>query len=1212
MGFPTVRHENLTVIYLSGIVRSGQCDELRAAVERELDAGIRRFVFNMRDVVHLDSTAVGAVIGLQHRVVSLGGSLVFTRVPDELRGIFSISRLDNVLTIVDEASLGSGEEALPRIETDSLLREVEATWERLRQPGEGAKGLPVSFTAFLADIESRCRRLLEANRVLRDLVAQGDVEVRDSEARYRALFDAAGDAVLVVESGEGTVIEANGAAANLTAFEKRQLVGVKLTELLPDLAGLGIRELIEALRAQASLPAEASLSLLRADGSHLPVHVATGVAEALGQEVILIHLRDVSVFRQVEENLREQVFQLSSLNALERRLASCLERRRLLRELVVQTSALLRAEAGAALGLDPSGERIEGVDLCESEEDSRELRHSARDVSVAVPAVRALLRRAIVSPADTEAMRSLVGKEILPRSWLSRGWRWVSVELSQGERAGAALLLARREDQPWDERDFTILHNLRTMASLSLANASHVQEIRRAHSEYRRLFQNSRDAIGVVDLTTGRVITANAQWAVLTNQASDAVTGSPFFNIVQERDWPQLYDEFRRLRDEGECRWECRLAQDTGDEPTWVQIRASLVQTEPTALALLILIDVTERRRRDQEIKSLSRITTSNPNIVLKVDAEGRVLYANPAVSTLLRRAGAPEESFGRLLPADITARIARMTAAPGRVETFDHTVGERVILYTLTASEEAQAGILHGVEITAQKRLEQAIAESEENYRVLVEGAREGICALRDGHFHTVNTALARILGQGANDLVGTALRDHVHASDWPQLCEQLHACAHDERGHVQAAFRVHDAEGAEHEISATFVSAHVGTTRQVLGYLTDVTAQRRLEALVQQLQRIELIGNLSSGIAHDFNDVLCGILGHVSLLVSKLEPGSEAHRQAKIIEDAAERGSALTRHLLSFARGSRVLPQVLDLNAALEECLELVRRTLGSDIIVEFVPAEEPAPAEIDRGQLRQILINLASNARDAMPRGGRLRLRVTAAVLGDPEVQRIPGAKRGAHVCIEVADSGAGIPAAIIPHIFEPFFTTKTESKRSGLGLSLVYGMISQQGGFIDVQSAVDRGTTIRLFLPRAEAMPAQPATGGEAAAGGSSTVLVIDDEELVRDLTREILADAGYQVLTAENGQMGLERFHEAQGEIAAVVLDIVMPVLNGPETFRSLRSERPDLPILLASGYASEEDTRDLLNQGHSDFLPKPFRRDALLEKLGALLTSSAA
>ncbi|MBN1478270.1 PAS domain S-box protein [Candidatus Sumerlaeota bacterium] len=1203
--FHAIRHGDLAVVYLGGVITATATAGLTRDVESLIDEGIRRFIFNMRDVRRLDSTSVGAIVGIQHRIESVGGRLIITRVPEELLDVFSISNLHRILHITAAESITSDAEVVIAPPPETLREELEETWKRLSESSDaGVEPLPEGFSDYLRGVDTRVRGLLDANQELQDLLHHGDLEIRHSEERHRHLFENAAEAILVIETHEGEIIRANQQALSLTGHGEKALLGKTINDLLPDLAGLSLVNLMTALRRRASQSAVTALHLRRADGSTIPVHIVSGELQSQGEPLIVIHMRDVSVFQEAEVALQEQVELVTNLNALERRLAGSRNPATLFRELASQVNRLLHTEESAVLALEPTLDRLGSVVIGERSGEGEGVECTDHEVSKPLESLRPLMAGTITAPLDPQLLRPLIDEGIIPREWLGQSRQWLSLTIGLGDDVGAVLILGR--DGEWSDREISILQNLRTMGSLCLANATHIHEVERAHSEYLQIFQQSRDAIGVIDLTTGHVITANPQWEGLTGQHPDEAVGTPLINFVAEDDWSLVRQELRRLQTQGEGRWECRIANDSGGS-TWVQVRGSLIQPEPAPLALLILIDITERRQRDQEIRSLSRITTSNPNLVLRVDHRGQVVYANPAVGAFLKRAGLAPEDLRALLPGDLVATINRLTHGPNRVETLEHTVGDRTLLCTLCVPVDDDSAILHGVEITAQKNLEQAIAESEANYRALVEGAIEGIAALRDGHLHTVNRRLCDITGRSADDLFGLALRELVHPDDWRTLAEELLRVTHGEISDTCISFRFVHAGGDSRDIEAAFVPTSVGPLRQIVGYFTDVTEQRRLEAELQQLQRIETIGKLAGGIAHDFNDVLTGVLGHAHLLQESLDEGSEAHRHAQKIDEVAERGRVLTSNLMTFARGDRIQAEVIDMAEIVEDSLEMLRRTLGRDITVDCEAPDEPAVVEIAPSHIRHILMCLGANAREAMERGGRLGIRLSSVVLGAPELKTLPGARPGPHVCLEVSDTGRGIPERDLPKIFDPLFTTKSGTKSAGLGLALVFGVVTHAGGSVHVESEIDRGTRVRIFLPRSERAPRRHIATGHRRARTGETLLVIDDEEIVRELTQEILADAGYEVITASNGAEGLDRYHEAQEQIRAILLDIMMPVMDGPTLFRTLRQEGADLPILLISGYSSEGEIQELLVQGRCDFLPKPFRREVLLSKIGALL-----
>jgi PAS domain S-box-containing protein len=987
---------------------------------------------------------------------------------------------------------------------------------------------------------------------------------------------------------------------------------MRLSALLPDLARLDTPALVEALREQSGESTAASLLLTRGDGSTLPVQVTASTAPALGDEMLLVSLRDVSAFQVVEQRLRSQVYQLSRLNAIGRRLAAKHSVEAILSEMLLEGQRLLEPTEALVLRIDPDHQRATAAWIMEGESNGvQDHQHLQRRFSKPCERFSRLLSSAEPTKVGAEDLNPLAEVEILPREWLQRRRRWITQTIVASDRPVALVIMGRDANSPWKDQGLSLLNNLATMAGLSLDNAEHLTSVERAHTRWRHLFDSSRDAIGVVDLSTGRVVAANREWSILTAQSLDDASDAPFVDVLAEADWEQAQERLARLQETGQERWECRLNVWGEGEGVWVQVRASLVESGATPTALLILINITAQRQRDQEVRSLSRIAIANPNLVLKADESGEIIYANPGTSAFLRRAGMPPDKVAATLPESLEGLVRPLVANPGKVETFEHRVGDRTLLHTATATEDERTVIFHGVEITAQKHLEEAITESEENYRLLVEGAREGICAIRDGVFHTVNRALCAMLGRDADEVVGKPLREFMEPEDWPEIRQILVDWPHGAPKVRESAFRLHDAMGRVRDIHGAFVPDKVGDTPQLLGYLTDITEQRRLESQLLQKHRIESVGQLAKGIANEFNNSLCTILGNASQMAERLSGDAEAQRLLSAIERAADRGADLTHQLQTFTNSAQVDPQILDLSEEIKRCIDLVRGTIGADVRISFTPTAEPALVEIDPAQLNQVLVAIAANSREAMPRGGELQIRVCSFVLGTPEIERMPQGRMGPHHCLEVSDTGGGIPEDVLPKIFDPFFTTKSSGDGTGLGLALVHTIMERMGGFIDVESEVGVGTTMRLFMPRSDGSTEKSASSEGAVRSCGSLVLIVDDEDLVRELVAEVLQDAGFKVMTARNGAEGLAACEGLIDDLSAVVLDFIMPVMDGAETFKRLREIRPDLPILVASGFAGEQETGDMLSQGNADFLTKPFRREALLGKLDALIVARA-
>lgn len=388
---------------------------------------------------------------------------------------------------------------------------------------------------------------------------------------------------------------------------------------------------------------------------------------------------------------------------------------------------------------------------------------------------------------------------------------------------------------------------------------------------------------------------------------------------------------------------------------------------------------------------------------------------------------------------------------------------------------------------------------------------------------------------------------------------------------------------------------------------YVTDVTEQRRLADQYRQSQKMETIGTLASGVAHDFNNLLTVIQGNLSMLQ---EPGGMANDSEELIEDiadAAAKAASLTRQLLVFSRQEQLRLQSLDLADSCRQLKKMLRRLLGETIEVRMLCPDGLPPVHADPGMVDQILLNLAVNARDAMPQGGELRIAVQHAARdarGAP-----PNAGPNTHLCLIVADAGQGIPADVLPRIFDPFFTTKGVGQGTGLGLATVHGIVSQHGGWIDVDSTPENGTAFRVYLPIACDVP-HPASidRSKSNTGRGQTILLVEDDDTVRELGRKLLSRAGYHVLIAANGPRAVEVFEQESERIELLVSDVVMPgAMTGHELARRLTAEKPDLRVLLMSGYFREECEGPRSSEHDFSFLQKPFFNQALLEAVAETL-----
>ena len=538
-----------------------------------------------------------------------------------------------------------------------------------------------------------------------------------------------------------------------------------------------------------------------------------------------------------------------------------------------------------------------------------------------------------------------------------------------------------------------------------------------------------------------------------------------------------------------------------------------------------------------------------------------------------------------------------------------------RLTVYPLRAAGGPPTHLIGLVEdVTERKAVERARLESAQRLEALLESAVEAIVTIgEDGVIQSVNRATERLFGYAAGELVGQNVKI-LMPSPYRQEHDGYLAryLATGEKRIIGIGREVEGRrkDGTVFPVDLAVSEVRVGEERLFMGTLRDLTDRKLLEESLLQSQKMEAVGRLAGGVAHDFNTLLGTISGYAEMLREATgEDGSPIRHYADMIHRAAARGADLTRQLLAFSRRKEVRPRPVDVEAVTAETAEMIRRLIGEDVALEHEVEAGLGPVAIDPGQLQQVLLNLAVNAADAMPRGGRLTLRWQRAELARETPTEGGALPAGAYAVLEVADTGIGMDEATRRRIFEPFFTTKERGKGTGLGLSTVFGIVQQWRGGIAVATRPGAGTTFRILLPeadgsRAAVAEAPPPPRAPARGRPSGRVLLVEDDDMFRGLVREVLARAGYEVVEARDPAEALTACGEGAGSVDLLVSDVVMPGGSGVELAAELRSRFPGLRVVLMSGYSDEAlASRDLGERAADDFLEKPFSLDELLRRV---------
>lgn len=510
------------------------------------------------------------------------------------------------------------------------------------------------------------------------------------------------------------------------------------------------------------------------------------------------------------------------------------------------------------------------------------------------------------------------------------------------------------------------------------------------------------------------------------------------------------------------------------------------------------------------------------------------------------------------------------------------------------------------------RRRAEEALRKSESTFRLLFEHnpLPTWVFDSETLRFLQVNEAAIKQYGYTPQEFACMTVLDIRLPEEREGFQEQMESWPN--RGQYQANWKHMRKDGRAMHVEIISHQLEYAGRRVRLMVAQDVSERQSLEEQLRQAQKMEAVGRLAGGVAHDFNNLLMVIKGHTELLLNALPPSDQISRKIEHIDRAADRATALTRQLLAFSRMQVLQPRAMNLNSIVEGMGNLLPRLIGEDIELVIRPSASLGTIRADASQMEQILMNLAVNARDAMPGGGKLVIETSNAELDKAYSASHPIVKPGRYVLLAVSDSGTGMDAATQAHIFEPFFTTKEQGKGTGLGLATVYGVVKQSGGFIWVYSEVGKGTCFKIYLPRVD----QPAEMPEALQPlaeiprGTETVLLSEDEQDVREVAREFLESGGYTVLEAPSGEEALQLSAKHQGKIALLITDMVMPGIRGQELAARLQRERNDLRVLYMSGYSEHSAADESQTENPVRMLTKPFSRGALLRTVRELLNET--
>lgn len=750
---------------------------------------------------------------------------------------------------------------------------------------------------------------------------------------------------------------------------------------------------------------------------------------------------------------------------------------------------------------------------------------------------------------------------------------------------------------------------------------------------FSTLVENS--LVGVYLYQGNRMIYVNPTFERIVGRTSEEVYFSDIFQLIHPEDREMVRAKAgERLEGLLEPEPYSFRILNPKEGVRWVTLLANRVLYKGEAALLGNLVDVTEMIQAQEELKKASALLEGlfhgMPHAVAILDQEGRILRLNRSFQTLFGYS--PQEALGRFMwdliePPDRSGegfqnQLKVLAGETVRLETQRRrkdgsTVEVAITGYPVRSGDEICGIYAIYQDITERNRAQRSLEQAERRYRELVEQVPAGVYEIdvESARFLTINSYMIRVFGYSREEFLSMTGFDLWTEEGKEILRQRIQRILQglEVPQVVEYPGRTKDGREIWARVYSHFSRNEQGklVARTVL---LDVTQQRRLEQQLLQAQKMEAVGRLAGGVAHDINNALTSVLGYADMILNSTKPGEAFHEEAREIKEGALRAASITSQLLTFSRKQLIKPKILDLNALLLNLTRTLAPLIGEDVRIHTVLFPRPLWIKMDPTQMEQVILNLLINARDAMPKGGKLILETDIVQLDEAYAQShgvslIPGPY--ARLC--VSDTGLGMDQKTIERIFEPFFTTKEMGRGTGLGLSTVYGIVKQSGGYIWAYSEPGKGSTFKVYLPvepeegSGLGRVSQPAP--EASLGGDETVLVVEDSGPVRRLVRTTLELFGYRVLDAADGEAALEILQAGEPKVDLVITDVVLPQMPGPEMVKQARQRMPGLKVIYMSGYTGEFMVERGVVEPGLELIEKPFSPEALVYKVRRLLDS---
>ncbi len=1048
-----------------------------------------------------------------------------------------------------------------------------------------------------------------------------------SERSYRGLFNTVDDAIYIQDS-DGKFLDVNEGAVKMYGYPRDYFVG-KTPEFL---SAPGKNDLSETIRALGRAFKGESIQFewwgVRANGEIFPKEVRLKKGLYLGRDVVVAIARDITERKRSElesELLHSITMAVSQVEDIQSALGSAIR-------MVCEATSWPLGEAWLP---DADGARLVYAEGWTSDS---ELLSQFQQVSrpFTFSPGMGLPGRVWLTKQPTW-VRNVTLDPNFPRASVARAAGLksaVSIPVVAKDEVAAVLEFFMTEEREEDRQLIKLVSSVAAQLGSLILRKRSEQEVRQNEERFRTVAERTGQLIYDYTVTTGAI-----RWAGGIEQ----ITGytSAEFQLFDIRLWEeQIHPEDRAralalldrsMKDHTPYRVEYRFRTKSGAYIFVDDNGVFLYHATGQAYRMLgTMSDITWRKQAERALAESERlrglILASTGEGIHGLDAEGNILFENPFSLQLFgwqqgEMIGRHEHTLIHHHRADgsvypVTECPIYRTLRDGESRYVQDDVFFRKdgtsfpVEYTCSAMKD-DGGAITGVvvnfrDITERKQAEQALRQSEERYRKLFEDDLSGnYIATADGWLLDCNPAFLRMFGLSTQDEALQMNMEKLYLS--PDHRQEFVLQLQREKSMLQRERTMRRIDGQVIHVMENAVGTfdHQGRLTKITGYLSDETKRKSLEEQLIQSQKLESLGTMAGGLAHDFNNILAIIMGHSSVIRDRTMDPARYSQSLDAITKASQRGAALVRQLLTFARKTELVFTALYVNDVIRENRKLIQETFPKNITVTTELDADIPMIVGDATQIHQVILNLCINARDAMPGGGKLIIS-TRTVDGGTIAARHPQAEPRAYVELCVQDTGVGMDEGTRHRIFEPFFTTKGVGKGTGLGLSVVYSIVSTHNGMIDVQSELGRGSTFLVYLP-AQGGPADDnvasALAEQPLPGGTETLLLIEDEELVRDFLVELLESKGYRVVYSADGEDGVAKFRRHRKEIAAVISDLGLPKLSGEEVVRQIRALDPHARILLASGFIDPDVKLSLAEIGATEFIQKPYLLEEILKKV---------